>query len=103
MVGMRVVSSLNPRPRRDDPEPERWQDRALCAQVDPEVFFPEKGGSTREAKMVCRRCEVTAECLDYAMSHMGLGQGGGYSVGDWGVWGSLSLDERRILGRRAAA
>jgi WhiB family redox-sensing transcriptional regulator len=27
-----------------------WQDRALCAQTDPEAFFPEKGGSTREAK-----------------------------------------------------
>src|SRR5262245_6116269 len=35
-----------------------WQDRALCAQTDPEAFFPEKGGSTREAKRVCRSCEV---------------------------------------------
>ena len=23
-----------------------WQERALCAQTDPESFFPEKGGST---------------------------------------------------------
>ena len=30
-----------------------WQERALCAQTDPEAFFPEKGGSTREAKRVC--------------------------------------------------
>ena len=30
-----------------------WQERALCAQTDPEAFFPEKGGSTREAKKVC--------------------------------------------------
>ncbi|MBV8345986.1 MAG: WhiB family transcriptional regulator, partial [Mycolicibacterium sp.] len=29
---------------------EQWQERALCAQTDPEAFFPEKGGSTREAK-----------------------------------------------------
>ena len=27
-----------------------WQERALCAETDPEAFFPEKGGSTREAK-----------------------------------------------------
>ena len=27
-----------------------WQERALCAQTDPEAFFPEKGGSTREVK-----------------------------------------------------
>src|SRR3989337_2547389 len=27
-----------------------WAERALCAQTDPEAFFPEKGGWTREAK-----------------------------------------------------
>ena len=31
-----------------------WQERALCAQTDPEAFFPEKGGSTRDAKKVCQ-------------------------------------------------
>ena len=31
---------------------QEWQDQALCAQTDPEAFFPEKGGSTREAKRV---------------------------------------------------
>ncbi|HEU4335756.1 MAG TPA: WhiB family transcriptional regulator, partial [Nocardioides sp.] len=43
-----------------EPEGEEfgWQDRALCAQTDPEAFFPEKGGSTREAKKVCLTCEV---------------------------------------------
>ena len=39
-----------------------WQERALCAQTDPEAFFPEKGGSTREAKKVCLACEVRGEC-----------------------------------------
>ena len=37
---------------------EQWQERALCAQTDPEAFFPEKGGSTREAKKICQRCPV---------------------------------------------
>ena len=32
-----------------DAEELAWQERALCAQTDPEAFFPEKGGSTREA------------------------------------------------------
>ena len=41
----------------DDPQPLPWQVEALCAQTDPEAFFPEKGGSTREAKRVCGRCE----------------------------------------------
>ena len=40
------------------PAADQWQDRALCAQTDPEAFFPEKGGSTREAKKICLGCEV---------------------------------------------
>ncbi|MDQ2723715.1 MAG: WhiB family transcriptional regulator, partial [Actinomycetota bacterium] len=41
---------------------EQWQERALCSQTDPEAFFPEKGGSTREAKRICTGCEVRDEC-----------------------------------------
>ena len=67
----------------------RWQDKALCAQVDPEIFFPEKGGSTREAKRVCQGCDVRAECLDYALEHE--------DVGRFGIWGGLSERERRSL------
>ena len=44
-----------------------WQEQALCAQTDPEAFFPEKGGSTREAKRICVGCEVKGECLEYAL------------------------------------
>ena len=36
---------------------------ALCAQVDPELFFPEKGQPSAPAKAVCARCPVTALCL----------------------------------------
>jgi len=68
-----------------------WQERALCAQTDPEAFFPEKGGSTREAKRVCLACEVRAECLEYALTHDER----------FGIWGGLSERERRRL-RRAA-
>jgi WhiB family transcriptional regulator, redox-sensing transcriptional regulator len=72
-----------------------WQDAARCAETDPEVFFPEKGGSTREARKVCRECEVRAECLEYALKHE--------SVFRFGVWGGLSERERRALtGRRAS-
>ena len=68
-----------------------WQERALCAQTDPEAFFPEKGGSTREAKKVCISCEVRAECLEYALAHDER----------FGIWGGLSERERRKLRRRA--
>ncbi|MDX6285659.1 MAG: WhiB family transcriptional regulator, redox-sensing transcriptional regulator [Frankiales bacterium] len=68
-----------------------WQERSLCAQTDPEAFFPEKGGSTREAKRVCSGCEVRAECLEYALGHDER----------FGIWGGLSERERRRLKRRA--
>ena len=40
-----------------------WQDNANCLGVDPDLFFPERGASTREAKEVCRGCVVRGECL----------------------------------------
>ncbi len=66
-----------------------WQEQALCAQTDPEAFFPEKGGSTREAKRICVGCDVRGECLEYA-----LGQDERF-----GIWGGLSERERRRLKR----
>lgn len=68
---------------------EQWQERALCAQTDPEAFFPEKGGSTREAKRICMGCEVRDECLEYALAHDER----------FGIWGGLSERERRRLKR----
>jgi WhiB family transcriptional regulator, redox-sensing transcriptional regulator len=68
-----------------------WQERALCAQTDPEAFFPEKGGSTREAKKVCVGCDVRSECLEYALAHDER----------FGIWGGLSERERRKLKKRA--
>jgi WhiB family redox-sensing transcriptional regulator len=62
-----------------------WMERGLCAQTDPESFFPEKGGSTREAKSICATCPVAAECLDYALDNDER----------FGIWGGLSERERR--------
>ncbi|NUO57269.1 MAG: WhiB family transcriptional regulator [Hamadaea sp.] len=64
-----------------------WTADALCAQVDNDVFFPEKGGSTREAKSVCARCSVSAECLDYALANDER----------FGIWGGLSERELRKI------
>jgi WhiB family redox-sensing transcriptional regulator len=68
-----------------------WQERALCAETDPEAFFPEKGGSTREAKKICTGCEVRTECLEYAL----------LNDERFGIWGGLSERERRRIRRRA--
>lgn len=68
-----------------------WQADALCAQTDPEAFFPEKGGSTRDAKRVCNECPVRDACLEYAMENDER----------FGIWGGLSERERRRLRKQA--
>lgn len=64
-----------------------WQSAAMCAQADPEAFFPEQGGSTKEAKRVCQDCPVRTECLAEALENDER----------FGVWGGLSERERRAL------
>ena len=68
-----------------------WQEQALCAQTDPEAFFPEKGGSTRDAKRICESCDVRQQCLEYALENDER----------FGIWGGLSERERRKLKKRA--
>ncbi len=68
-----------------------WQEQALCAETDPEAFFPEKGGSTREAKRVCLSCNVRGKCLEYAL----------LNDERFGIWGGLSERERRKVKKRA--
>lgn len=66
-----------------------WADRGACRGTGPAIFFPERGESVAEAKETCRGCPVRQECLDYAMVN-----------GErFGVWGGLSVRERRSLRR----
>jgi len=67
-----------------------WQRSANCLGVDPDLFFPERGGSTREAKEVCRGCVVQEDCLQYALDNSEK----------FGIWGGYSERERRRLRRR---
>ncbi|MBK4346427.1 WhiB family transcriptional regulator [Lacisediminihabitans changchengi] len=75
----------------EDENPLAWQTDSLCAQTDPEAFFPEKGGSTRDAKKICVSCEVRNQCLEYALQNDER----------FGIWGGLSERERRKLRKRA--
>lgn len=79
-----------------------WADEALCAQVDPDLFFEQatsryehvtgKQASERisAAKGICRRCPVMRQCRDYAMAHPELE----------GIWGAMTEKERRQWRRR---
>lgn len=73
-----------------EPMPEEsWRSQALCAQIDAEIFFPDKGGSSKSAKRICSMCPVRLECLQEARD-----------AGErFGVWGGLSERERRALER----
>ena len=75
-----------------EPQQRSWQTRANCMGVDPDLFFPERGASTREAKEVCRGCVVREDCLEYALAN---GE-------KFGIWGGLSERERRRLRRQRA-
>lgn len=79
------------RPVSDEDNALAWQSDALCSQTDPEAFFPEKGGSTRDAKRICGSCDVRGECLEYALQNDER----------FGIWGGMSERERRKLKRRA--
>lgn len=66
-----------------------WKASGNCRGADPDTFFPERGGSTREPKEVCRGCSVRDECLVHSLQ-----------IGErHGIWGGLSERERRRLRR----
>ena len=67
-----------------------WSE-ASCASVGfgaADEWFPDKGGSNRQAKAICEGCPLRQECLDFALTE-GL---------DHGIFGGLSVKERRALG-----
>lgn len=66
-----------------------WQVDAACRGLDPDLFYIERGELTASAKWVCASCPVTAECLDFALTH----------YEKFGIWGGRSERERRQLRR----
>ena len=76
---------------RDEPEEGvGWRRYASCLGIDPDLFFPERGESTREAKAVCQGCCVREHCLESALQN----------TEKFGVWGGLSERERRRIRRQ---
>jgi WhiB family redox-sensing transcriptional regulator len=67
-----------------------WVIFGNCTGVDPELFYPGRGASTKEAKQVCQGCAVRKECLEFALAN---GE-------KFGIWGGLSERERRRIRRQ---
>lgn len=77
--------------RRSGVRYQHWRDSAACRDADPEIFFPEAGGTSgrrgsaaADAKLICARCPVRAECLGHAVAF----------PEKHGVWGALAERER---------
>jgi WhiB family redox-sensing transcriptional regulator len=74
-----------------------WQDRAACAEEDPELFFPvsSTGPHARRqinsARAVCARCPVQRECLRWSLR----------TAQRYGVWGGMEENERQLLLRES--
>ena len=41
-----------------------WQVDANCIGEDPDLFFPDRGASTRKAKELCNSCKAQEHCLE---------------------------------------
>jgi len=70
-----------------------WTDKALCAEVSGDFFYPEKGESIAAAKAVCRSCEVRLPCLRYSIE-----------IADWnGIYGGFTERVRQRIARQVRA
>lgn len=76
-----------------------WRAMALCADEDPDLFFPASEdvktvadkSKVNDAKAICNQCPVQPRCLQEALDK---------DVG-FGVWGgATSMERRRLKDRR---
>jgi WhiB family redox-sensing transcriptional regulator len=68
----------------------RWQEQALCAEVDPEIFFPDFGRVPKEPLELCKKCDVQPECLELALKF----EAGTSRTVRHGVWGGTNPRQR---------
>jgi len=69
-----------------------WQG-ALCAEVDPELFFPRKGQylEAQSAKRLCNKCELKQKCLEFALKDPEIK----------GIWGGTNEPDRYKIRNRS--
>lgn len=86
-------------PRDGEQDPIAWMAKAACKGANPDLFYwvegadvngqPEPDYPSMEAKWYCNRCEVSADCLSWALDKHEVG-----------VWGGTSSYQRSLLGRQ---
>jgi WhiB family transcriptional regulator, redox-sensing transcriptional regulator len=75
-----------------------WLDLAACKDVDPELFFPERGEKAKAtaAKQVCAGCQVRQQCRDLAVGAANSREE------DHGIFAATTPHERTRLRGNAA-
>lgn len=68
---------------------EEWAPLAACRRSEPDALFVQ-GAAQQQAKVICQRCPVVAECLADALDNRT----------EFGVWGGMTERERRAILRR---
>lgn len=67
-----------------------WHRDGACHGRDPDIWFPEPGGSVALAVRICSGCSVKTLCLEEALANNEL----------FGVFGGVTAEGRRRGGRR---
>jgi WhiB family transcriptional regulator, redox-sensing transcriptional regulator len=72
-----------------------WQAQAACRGMGPDDWFPPRGAAQapalRRAREICAGCPVREQCAEFA------------GTDPHGVWGGLSVDQRKRRGRSRRA
>jgi WhiB family redox-sensing transcriptional regulator len=73
-----------------------WADGAICAQVDPNLFFTDTpGGSTAAGRRICAGCPAREACLEAALAE----EHGLPADKRYGIRGALGPDARWAISR----
>lgn len=70
--------------------------RALCSEIDPELFFPKKGAdpyTIKSVKAICNKCELVEPCFTYALKDEEIK----------GIWGATTTEDRKMMRRNKRA
>lgn len=72
-----------------------WRSAGACLSADPDLFFPIAARGPGEeqiarAKMICAKCRVRRECLEFAQTHDLT----------YGIWGGTTPEDRQRDRRR---
>ena len=74
---------------------EPWREHAACKGMNPRIFYPEKEGNDGHGlgagRRICASCPVRQACSEAGMAE------------DHGLWGGLSVRERRTERYRSEA